>query len=71
MAAMEHYARSKIVYVSFLYLLCVLTSSPLYHDTFGAGSPVTVQAISASSPWPVLMADFCMDMIFGVKETSI
>ena len=39
-------------------LITIITSSPLYHVTFGLGSPVTVHVISAMRPWPVLIDDF-------------
>ena len=42
---------------------------PLYHVTFGWGSPKVKQFISPWSPLPVWIIDFVMDLIEGLNWT--
>ena len=47
-----------------------VTSSPLYHETLGKGSPVTMQEISTTRPLLVLSVDFSTLTTSGGARTT-
>ncbi len=47
----------------------ILASSPLYHVTFGSGSPTTLQTNSMTMPWPPLLSVADEDVTDGAKFT--